>query len=48
MTNVSSTNLYHNFGEKKKEFIAFISMCLITKFAIVTEIGEPIGTPNIC
>ena len=45
MTNVSSTNLDHNFGGEKKEFIAFISMCYVTKFAVVTE---NIGTPNIC
>ena len=40
MTNVSSTNLVHNFVGKKKDFIALISMCSITKFAKVTEIGD--------
>ena len=48
MTNVLSKNFDHSFGGEKKKFIAFISMCCITNFAIVTEIEEPIGTSNIC
>ena len=47
ITNVSSTNRFHNLGDELNKEIDFCLTYSITKFAITTERGDPIGTPNI-
>ena len=48
ITNVSSTNGFHNLGDELKEGIAVCLVFSIIKFSITTKMGHSIVMPNIC